>query len=121
MTFTSRGSFVVVLIPRWIMKKRTTHPMRFDHRSSVVVIGAHPDDAVRACGGVMLRCLAAGGRLTVVAVTDGAALFGREGIPDGRKTARARKAEQAKALKVIGVPKRDTFFLGFPDGGIAKP
>ena len=112
------------------MKKKSTHLMLFDDTSSVVVVGAHPDDAVRACGGVMLRALSLGRataglssrapKLTVIAVTDGAALFGKTGIPDGRRTACARKAEQAKALKALGVPKRNTFHLGFPDGGIPK-
>jgi len=94
--------------------------IRFDQTSSIVILGAHPDDAVRACGGVMLRALSAGAKVTVIAVTDGAALFGKEGIPDGRRTAAGRKAEQVKALRRIGLPKRSTFFLGFPDGGLAK-
>ena len=94
--------------------------IRFSRDASVVVIGAHPDDAVRACGGVMLRALAKGAGLTVIAVTDGAALFGKEGIPEGRETAAGRRAEQVRALRVLGVPRRDTLYLGFPDGGIAK-
>jgi len=94
--------------------------IRFDGSSAVLVVGAHPDDAARACGGVLLRCLGAGARLTVVAVTDGAALHGKEGIPTARRTARDRKAEQVKALAALGVPMSRVLFLGFPDGGIPK-
>jgi len=95
-------------------------PIRFTRSSSVVIVGAHPDDAVRACGGVMLRAMAAGGTLNVVSVTDGAALKGKDGIDKGRRMARSRKAEQVKALTRLGVPLANVFFLGFPDGGIAK-
>ena len=97
-----------------------TRPIRFRRNSSVVVVGAHPDDAARACGGVTLRALGAGARITVVAVTDGAALWGTQDIPNGRRTAAGRKSEQAKALARLGVPRRNVFYLGFPDGGIAK-
>jgi len=68
----------------------------------------------------MLRALSKGAKVTVVAVTEGAALFGRNGIPEGRETAAARKAEQVRALCRLGVSERSTFHLGFPDGGIAK-
>lgn len=98
----------------------TERAIAVSQSSSIVVVGAHPDDAVRACGGVMLRALSRGARVTVVAVTDGAALFGKDGIPDGPRTARARKAEQVRALKTLGVSRDDVVFLGFPDGGIAK-
>ena len=102
------------------MKTEPGSSITFGPTSSVVVVGAHPDDAVRACGGVMLRALAARATVTVLAGTDGAALFGKPGIPDGRKTARVRKAEQVRGLRKLGVKRESVFFLGFPDGGIAK-
>jgi LmbE family N-acetylglucosaminyl deacetylase len=86
--------------------------------SSVVVIGAHPDDAVRASGGVMLRTLAVGGRLAVIKATDGAAMYGLDGVPDGIKTAAARRDEELRALEVLGVSRQATYLLGFPDGGL---
>jgi LmbE family N-acetylglucosaminyl deacetylase len=86
--------------------------------SSVVVFGAHPDDAVRACGGAMLRARAIGARLAVVKATDGAALYGVDGVPDGLKTAAARREEELRGLAVLGVARSSLFLLSFPDGGI---
>jgi len=102
------------------MIEKAEEPILLDDTSVVVVVGAHPDDAVRACGGVMLRCLREGARLSIIAMTDGAALRGTEGIRRGRETARDRKAEQVRALDRLGVPVENVFFLGFPDGGIEK-
>ena len=86
--------------------------------SSVVIFGAHPDDAVRACGGVILRATAAGARVLVVKATDGAALGGPEGVPTGRRMAEDRKREEFRALEMLGFPRRNLLLLGFPDGGL---
>ena len=86
--------------------------------SSILVLGAHPDDVVRGCGGVIIKALAAGAKVTVVKLTDGAALYGVEGIRDGRKTAMARRAEELRAIEILGLPRSSLLLLGFPDGGL---
>ena len=91
---------------------------KFGRSASIAIFGAHPDDAVRACGGVMLRALSAGASLTVVKATDGAALYGPEGISKGVLTALARREEELRALEVLGVNRESLMLLGFPDGGL---
>ncbi len=90
----------------------------FNANSSVLVFGAHPDDAVRSCGGVIQRARAAGARVTIVKATDGAALGGPARIPIARKQARARRREELRALKVLGFPRKNHVLLGFPDAGL---
>jgi len=90
----------------------------FTGKSSVLVFGAHPDDAVRACGGVILRARAAGATVAIVKATDGAALGGPEGVPTGRRMAEDRKREELHALHTLHFPRRRVFLLGFPDGGL---
>ncbi len=92
--------------------------MKFNRKSSVMVFGAHPDDVVRGCAGVILRARAAGARVMIVKATDGAALGGPERIPIARRQAAARRREELRALKVLGFPRKNHLLLGFPDAGL---
>lgn len=92
--------------------------IRISRNSSVLVVGAHPGDAVRSNAGVILRAMSAGAKVIVVKATNGAALGGPERIPVGRKQADTRKREELAALKVLGFPRKNHLLLGFPDGGL---
>ena len=92
--------------------------IRFSKKSSVLVFGAHPDDAVRSNAGVILRAMQVGAKVAIVKATDGAALGGPEFIPQGRRRGETRKREELSALRVLGFERKDLCLLGFPDGGL---
>jgi LmbE family N-acetylglucosaminyl deacetylase len=80
--------------------------------TSVVVVGAHPDDETLGAGGLIAAARDAGVRVHVVVVTDGAA--------DGEPGIELRRSEELRdALGVLGDGIRVTE-LGFPDGGVLE-
>lgn len=81
----------------------------------VLVLAAHPDDEVIACGGMLAWHAKQGHAVTVVHVTDGA-----QGDPDGRygDIQEVRRREGREALRRLGVT--DVRSLGFPDGGVPE-
>jgi LmbE family N-acetylglucosaminyl deacetylase len=84
--------------------------------SSVVIVAAHPDDEVLGAGGTMALLAAAGARLRLVAVTDGQA--SHPGA-DPAGMARARTAESAAALGILGVRDIEVIRLRLPDTRLA--
>ncbi|MGH3149424.1 MAG: PIG-L deacetylase family protein [Streptosporangiaceae bacterium] len=84
--------------------------------ASVVIVAAHPDDEVLGVGGTMALLAAAGARLRLVAVTDGEASHPRA---DPAQIARARTAESAAALQMLGVRDIEVIRLRLPDTGLA--
>ncbi|MFJ8752374.1 PIG-L deacetylase family protein [Streptomyces sp. NPDC102441] len=86
----------------------------------VVVLAAHPDDEVLGFGGTIGRLTAADKQVHVVTVTDG------EGSHPGSRQmpppvlARARRAELADALDVLGVDGHRRHRLGVADTGVDK-
>ncbi|MBI5852149.1 MAG: PIG-L family deacetylase [Planctomycetes bacterium] len=81
----------------------------------VLVLAAHPDDEVIACGGMLAWHASAGHRVVVVHATDGA-----RGDPDGRfgDVAALRRDEGREALRRLGVTEVQA--LGFPDGELPE-
>jgi LmbE family N-acetylglucosaminyl deacetylase len=84
--------------------------------SSAVIVAAHPDDEILGVGGTMALLAAAGARLRLVAVTDGEA--SHPGA-DPAGIARARTAESAAALGILGVQDMEVIRLRLPDTGLA--
>jgi bacillithiol biosynthesis deacetylase BshB1 len=70
----------------------------------VMVVGAHPDDAEIACGGLLARLVRQGYQVGIVDLTDGEPTPGSSG-PEQR----LREAEQAAQL--LGVQQRTTLDL----------
>lgn len=74
--------------------------IRFDPRPyagrSVLVLAPHPDDEIIGCGGTLLSLVAAGARLTVLYVTDGAASAGLADQLENRK--RTQRLEEARVV-----------------------
>jgi LmbE family N-acetylglucosaminyl deacetylase len=83
---------------------------------SVVVVAAHPDDEVLGVGGTMAILAAAGIRLRLIAITDGAA--SHPGLRDDRGIG-ARVRESAAALDRLGAGRTEVVRLGLPDTGLA--
>jgi LmbE family N-acetylglucosaminyl deacetylase len=93
------------------------------------VFAPHPDDETIALGGFLSRLARQHVPLRVVFVTNGDGYtdavkgdfaVARPTEADYRRLGRRRQQEALDALVRLGVSKRDTRFLGFPDGGIAE-
>jgi LmbE family N-acetylglucosaminyl deacetylase len=99
------------------------------HHADVVVFAPHPDDEVLATGGVILQARASGKSVAVVYMTSG------DGYPDAAamlrlKTVyaltardflmlgRTRQQEALKASGLLGVPRANAIFLGYPDAAL---
>jgi LmbE family N-acetylglucosaminyl deacetylase len=83
--------------------------------SSAVVVAAHPDDEVLGVGGILAMLAAAGTRIRLVAVTDG-----EKSHPgaDPEALSRARAAESAAALGLLGARQAEVVRLRLPDTGL---
>ena len=81
----------------------------------VLVLAPHPDDESLGCGGLIAAALAAGRRLGVVFLSDGAA--SHPGHPAAALRA-MREAEARAALTRLGAPDGAARFLGLPDSRV---
>jgi LmbE family N-acetylglucosaminyl deacetylase len=91
----------------------------------LVVIAPHPDDEVLACGGLIARHAAHGGRTLVIAVTDGEASHaevqnGDAANGDAVQLAAARRAESSEGLRRLGARDAQVHRLGLPDGRVGE-
>lgn len=102
-------------------------PVRFD----VLVFAPHPDDEILGCAGVILQALAQGKRVGIVVLTNGDGYPKAAAIVTGKtrdrlthedfhKLAAERQQQTLDAVKILGVPKRNVMFLGYPDSLLAK-
>ena len=76
----------------------------------VLAVCAHPDDAELGCGGLLLRCKAAGARIGVVDLT--------RGELGSRGNAALRNEERARATAILGLDVR--LDLDLPDGFVER-
>jgi LmbE family N-acetylglucosaminyl deacetylase len=94
---------------RWV---GALDPLVLDARR-VLVVAPHPDDETFGCGGLIAASVANGADVVVATVTDGAASHpGHPGLSG------QRRHEQLAAVRALGC-RRDPWWLGFPDGGLA--
>lgn len=80
---------------------------KFFHGNTLMVIIPHEDDEINIAGSLICGAREEGMQVICVFVTNGDYQY----IPD------VRIREAARALAVLGVPKDDIVFLGYPDGG----
>jgi LmbE family N-acetylglucosaminyl deacetylase len=80
---------------------------------SLLVIVAHPDDELIGMAGVIASARREGRRVVVTVVTNGDAWRPRE---HGLR----RDAETLAGLALLGVPRDDVVFLGYPDGALDR-
>jgi len=116
----------VLLAPRTLAKAQAIEVGDLGDR--VLVIAAHPDDEVLACGGTVQRLVACGASVRILFVTAGDG-YRRAARRLAKGSARAdhylalgevRHRESVAAADVLGVAASDVVSLGFPDGGIAE-
>ncbi|MBI5019589.1 PIG-L family deacetylase [Candidatus Gottesmanbacteria bacterium] len=95
--------------------------------TDVLIIAPHPDDAVLCCAGLIQQSVTQGKTVRVVNITDGdsyreaaAALSGKPASAttpaDMLRLGRIRRKEEIQALGLLGIPKKNVLFLGYPDG-----
>ncbi len=85
------------------------HDMSTDASLDALAIGAHPDDAEMAIGGILAALASAGRRVMILSLTAGE--MGTWGTP------RERAKEAAEAARILSCENR---ILDFPDGGVTE-
>lgn len=89
------------------LSRTTTVRERRGGVKTVLAVGAHPDDVELGCGATLARHIAAGHRVVVLVIADGARGSGAD--------AALRLREQSAAALALGV---DFEWLGLPDGQV---
>lgn len=88
-----------------------------------MVFAPHPDDETWGCGGTIAKKIREGCEVIVVVMTDGRHAFSKVGIdldPTPEELKQIRKEEIIRATKILGVPKKNLFFLDFEDRTLEK-
>ena len=82
----------------------------------LVIVAPHPDDEILACGGLIATHLTQGGRVLIVAVTDGEA--SHDGLPSVNRDDLAclRRSERWLGLRLLGFAKPAVLALALKDG-----
>ena len=86
----------------------------------LVVISPHPDDEVLSCGGLMAMHARRGGKVLVLAVTDGEASHPGSDHWTPATLAAARQLESASGLLLLAGQACAVLRLGLPDGQVAS-
>ncbi len=98
-----------------------------DDDDRVLVIAPHPDDEALGCGGLIQQAVGRGAHVWVVVMTNGdgaewSVLLGERDLrlsPEAFiRLGRQRREESLEALRMLGVPAKQTDFLGFPNAGL---
>ncbi len=86
----------------------------------LVVVAPHPDDEALGAGGMIIRCIAEGWSVHVVAVSDGEAAFGSEQRSRARRRlARLRRGEQGRCLeRLVAGGARGSY--DYPSGPVRR-
>jgi len=96
--------------------------------SRLLIFAPHCDDETLGCGGIIQKALRAGSAIQITLMTngDGFSYAARRAFKEIRvspedyvRLAYERQGETLAALKALGLPGSDVFFLGYPDGGLA--
>jgi len=99
---------------------------QFTQDDRVLILAPHPDDETLGAGGVIQRALASGAKTRVVCYTNGDHNELAFIVYEKRFTFRTkeflhmgelRRKETVEAMISLGVPRKELFFLGYPDFG----
>ena len=93
-------------------------PLELPVGGKAVVVSPHPDDEVLGAGGLMQALLAAGGSLTILAVTDGESSHPRSTTAKSLDMRSIRSAETYQALHRLGWEVPLVTRLQIPDGKV---
>jgi len=115
------GIFIVVgVILFWYFQTNPVLPQLAIHFLSdvelpeegqtVLVFSPHPDDETIACGGYIIESMNRGARVIIILVTDG----------NRRNLSNLRYVEFENATSILGVPRENLIYLGYPDSRLAQ-
>jgi LmbE family N-acetylglucosaminyl deacetylase len=77
-----------------------------------LILAPHPDDATLMAAGVIARAVRANAGVAVAFMTNGDLGCGRDG--------EVREGESVRALAELGLDEQHVYFLGYPDGYLAR-
>lgn len=92
--------------------QRFVRPRLVDAPTDLVVVAPHPDDEALLASGLLLRAKQAGQRVAVVIMTNGDFDCQVDGL--------VREQESVQGLAEVGVDEGEVYFLGYPDGYLAR-
>lgn len=84
----------------------------------LVIVAPHPDDEILACGGLIAAHAAQGGRVLIVAVTDGEASHGESPSFSRLELAEIRRSERLLGLRHLGMSHPEVMALALKDGQV---
>jgi LmbE family N-acetylglucosaminyl deacetylase len=99
------------------MSNHYTYQDVFSDKQNVLVVSAHPDDAIVFFGALMRQLQADGKNVYVVVVTNGAR-GSRENQISEEELSQMRVAEEAAAITQLGIPTDHLFCLNYKDGEV---
>jgi len=82
---------------------------------TVLVFSPHPDDDMFTCAGTLALLADNGNEIHVVVYSSGNA-GSRDPKMTGERLARIRRAEEERALEILGIPSANLTWMGFDDG-----
>lgn len=94
------------------VRLRGAKPRSVDAPTDLVVVAPHPDDEALLASGLLLRAKQAGQRVAVVLMTNGDFDCQIDGL--------VRERESVQGLAELGVDEGEVYFLGYPDGYLAR-
>jgi purine nucleosidase len=97
----------------------------------LLVFAPHPDDEVLGCAGVILQALEEQKRVGIVILTSGDGFPKAASIVTNKsqdqltsaeflRLAAERQQQSLDSLAILGVPKANLMFLGYPDSGLTE-
>lgn len=108
---------------RWLASarcpERAVHEWLSNH-ARLVIVAPHPDDEILACGGLIAMHVAQGGRVLIVAVTDGEASHADPSPMRCQELAAIRRNERVAGLRQLGVSPSSLLALALEDGKVQQ-
>lgn len=86
----------------------------------LVIVAPHPDDEILASGGLIATHVAQGGRVLIVAVTDGEGRHDEAAPATRDDLAYLRRSERWLGLHTLGVPQPNVVSLALEDGHVQQ-
>lgn len=113
----------------WVVKGKLGSFPLVSSNTRLLVIAPHPDDETVMTGGLIQRVLENQGKVEIIYLTSGdgsrTTLIQEDKKLDLSPTefialGETRIKEASEAARILGVERKDIFFLGFPDQGLTK-
>lgn len=106
---------------RWLAEMRChelSHTDWLPAEARLVIVAPHPDDEILASGGLICTHVAQGGRVLIVAVTDGEASHDEAPSTNRDDLAYLRRSERWLGLRELGLSQPNVLALALEDGKV---